>query len=602
MTGQVARKSLLAAGLAGACTALTLAPVATAEAPVRIHDIQGATRVSEMAGEQVDGVSGVVTGVRSFGEAQGFWFQDPEPDDDPRTSEGLFVYTAKETPDVSVGDKVTVSGEVAEYYPESQDSPYQSTTQLTKASWKTDGQADVPAPEVLKPDTVPAKYTQEGELDKLDLAPEKFALDFYESREGMNLRINDARVVGPTDDYGAAWVTSKPEENPTERGGTAYTGYDQQNSGRLKIESLIPKEDQPFPAANVGDRFEGSTTGPLDYSNFGGYVLQAAELGKHVPGDLKPETTREQGKGELAVGTYNVENLDAADEQAKFDRLAEGIANNLASPDIVALEEVQDNNGATDDGTVAADETLKRFTDAIAAAGGPKYEFRQINPENNADGGEPGGNIRVGFLFNPERVSFVDREGGDATTPVKAVDENGNAALSISPGRVDPTNEAWSESRKPLAGEFEFNGQKVFVIANHFTSKGDDEPLHGRFQPPNRVTEEQRIAEAKSVRGFVDELRGVDENAKVVVAGDLNDFGFSPAVGELTKNDGLINPADSLPEQERYSYVFDGNSQSLDHMLVSPGVGEVDYDIVHINAEFADQASDHDPQVARIKG
>lgn len=56
----------------------------------------------------------------------------------------------------------------------------------------------------------------------------------------------------------------------------------------------------------------------------------------------------------------------------------------------------------------------------------------------------------------------------------------------------------------------------------------------------------------------------------------------------------------TLPAGEQYSYVYDGNSQTLDHILTSPAVSRFDYDVVHINAEFADQASDHDPQIVRI--
>ena len=52
------------------------------------------------------------------------------------------------------------------------------------------------------------------------------------------------------------------------------------------------------------------------------------------------------------------------------------------------------------------------------------------------------------------------------------------------PGRIEPTDAAFTNSRKPLAGEFLFNGRRLFVIANHFNSKGGDDPLFGRFQPP----------------------------------------------------------------------------------------------------------------------
>jgi len=37
----------------------------------------------------------------------------------------------------------------------------------------------------------------------------------------------------------------------------------------------------------------------------------------------------------------------------------------------------------------------------------------------------------------------------------------------------------------------------------------------------------------------------------------------------------------------RYTYVFDGVSQVLDHILVAPGVGAVEYQVVHVNAEYA---------------
>ena len=58
---------------------------------------------------------------------------------------------------------------------------------------------------------------------------------------------------------------------------------------------------------------------------------------------------------------------------------------------------------------VAADQTLTKLTDAIVAAGGPHYDWREIDPVDDQDGGQPGGNIRVVFLFNPARVAFVDR-------------------------------------------------------------------------------------------------------------------------------------------------------------------------------------------------
>src|SRR6202042_279007 len=117
---------------------------------------------------------------------------------------------------------------------------------------------------------------------------------------------------------------------------------------------------------------------------------------------LPPVVATGPGKKQLSIATYNVENLAASDPDSKFQALAQGIVTNLASPDVIAVEEVQDNDGATDDGVVAADQTISNLTSAVTAAGGPAYESREIDPVNDQDGGEPGGNIRVVFLFNPK--------------------------------------------------------------------------------------------------------------------------------------------------------------------------------------------------------
>ena len=566
-----------------------------------IHDIQGTGRLSPLDGERVTGVTGVVTAVRPFGSARGFWVQDTEPDSDPRTSEGILVFTGSTTPAVAVGDALTVTGTVDEFYPDGAPATavHQSMTELIGAKWlKTSSGNPLPPAETV---TTPDAYTRDGNLEDFDLEPAVYTLDYFESRESMRMQVSDVRVVGPTA-FNELWITTKPNENPTTRGGTLYAGYDQQNTGRVLIGSLIPFAERPFPVLDVGDDLAGVTAGPLSYSTFGGYQILATTLGTGVDNGLVRETTRVQRDNELSVATYNVENLDPNDPTDKFARLAEGIVNNLRSPDIVALEEIQDNNGPVNDGTVAADQTLAEFTAAIVAAGGPAYEWRQIDPVNLADGGEPGGNIRVGFLFNPSRVTFVDRPGGDATTAVDVVaGPGGKPRLSVSPGRIDPTSSAWNNSRKPLAGEFRFNDKPVFVVANHFNSKGGDQPLTSRFQPPLRSSEVQRHQQAAEVRTFVDDLQSIDPEANVVVLGDINDFEFSQTLATLTAGGALLDLIDTLPANERYNYVFQGNSQTLDHILVGGRMKSFDYDIVHINAEFHDQASDHDPQVARIK-
>ncbi|WP_081239180.1 endonuclease/exonuclease/phosphatase family protein [Streptomyces viridosporus] len=574
---------------------------------VRIHDIQGDTRISPYAGRQVTDVTGIVTGIRTYGSSRGFWIQDPVPDADPATSEGVFVFTGSTPKGVAVGDAVTVSGTVTEYVPGGASSGNQSLTQITRPAFTVvSGGNPVPAATVIDARSVPAAYAPAGDpaangsIDALPLRPSAYALDRYESLEGMNVQVSDTRVVGATDPYTELWVTVKPRENHNRRGGTVYGSYDAQNTGRLQIQSLGSAAD--FPDANVGDTLAGATTGPLDFNQYGGYTLVANELGTLEEGGLRRETTRRQHAGELSVATYNVENLDPSD--GTFAAHAAAIVDHLRSPDIVALEEVQDNNGATDDGTVAADVTVTRLIDAVEAAGGPRYDWRSVDPVDKADGGEPGGNIRQVFLFDPERVSFTDRAGSDATTAVGVTKVRGKAALTVSPGRVDPASAAFENSRKPLAGEFVFRGRTVIVIANHFASKGGDQSLTSQYQPPSRGSETQRHLQAKAVHDFTAKILGTQKNAAVVALGDINDFEFSRTTEILEGGGTLWSAIKSLPPGERYSYVYQGNSQVLDQILISPSIrrgGTFSYDSVHLNAEFHDQISDHDPQVLRFR-
>ncbi|GAA1077822.1 endonuclease/exonuclease/phosphatase family protein [Kitasatospora arboriphila] len=572
---------------------------------VRIHDVQGNTRISPKAGSTIPGIPGIVTGVRTTG-SKGFWIQDATPDADPATSEAIFVYTGSAAPTVKVGDSVLVTAKVTEYYP-SFTGGSQSVTELS-APKTTVLSSGNPLPAAVRLDgrSIPAAYAPEAAgatIENLPLQPAAYALDLYESLEGMRVEVADARVVQATDKYGELWVDASCEDPATRRGGVVYLGYDRPNTGRLMVQSLIPAAEGAFPVANVGDRLTGTTAGPLDYNQFGGYTVAATTMGALKDNGLKREVTARPLPSEATIATYNVENLDPSDPDEKFAQLAQGIVTNLRSPDVVALEEIQDDNGAVNDGTVTAGATVAKFVAAIKAAGGPAYEWRSIDPVDGKDGGEPGGNIRQGFLFNPARISFTDIPGGDATTAVDVTGTGKATALTASPGRIDPGNEAWTTSRKPLVGQFSFKGKPVFVIANHFNSKGGDQGIDSRFQAPTRSSEVQRTKQAAVEHAFVAKLLAADPGARVVSLGDFNDYQFSPALQTLTEGGVLRDLVNELPASERYSYVYQGNSQVLDHILVSPGLKRqhVDYDVVHVNSEFAAQASDHDPQIVRIK-
>ncbi len=579
--------------------------------PLRIHDIQGAGWLSPQAGNTVTNVPGIVTGVRAAGSGKGYWIQDPAADNDPATSEGIFVFTGS-APSVQAGDSVLVSGKVSEFYPLASGDTVAATSNLSITEIDQSGVITLssgnplPAPVVLGPDTVPDVYAPDlggANIESTQITPSRSALDFYESIEGMRVEVDNARVVGPSDSFGEQYITTKPGQNTSYRGGTLLEAENATPSGRLEV---VPV-DGSNPEVNVGDTFSGATIGPLDYSLFGGYLIAATTLGQVGRGNLPPVVAAGPASKQLSIATYNVENLAPSDPASKYQALANGIVTNLADPDIIAVEEVQDNDGATDDAVVAADQTLTKLTGAITAAGGPAYAWREIDPVNDQDGGEPGGNIRVVFLFNPAAVSFVDAGAADvdrSTTGTQVIKTKGGPALTLSPGRIDPTNPVWTASRKPLVGEFFFNGKDVFVIANHFDAKLGDQNADGRFQYPAQTSAVQRAGQALAEHDFVGQLLAIDKKADVVVVGDLNDYQFSPALSVLRTgtSDGSRTPTltdliTTLPANQQYTYDFDGISEVLDHILVTMDITNYTYQVVHVNSEYANQVSDHDPQV-----
>lgn len=599
--------------------------------PETIAQIQDHHHISPLDGSRVNAVEGVVTAV----SRTGFWMQSTTPDDDPATSEGIFVYT-RTAPVAAVGDTVSVDGVVDEFRPGGSGGwDNLTTTEIVGPKVTVTGTAPVPAPVVLGEDRVAPQQTVEAEdpksVEYADAAfrPDRDAIDFYESMEGMTVAVRDARVVGPTASFGEIPVVPSTNVDATwsSAGGVVYSGYDRPNAMRVQVDdALLPAGSMP--GADVRDTLTGLVSGPLDYS-FSNFKLLATEVPTVADGGLRREVTSRQYGFELSVASFNVENLAPTNPQEKFDRLAGQIVTNLRSPDVIAVEEVQDNNGSQNDGTVDSTTTTDKLIATIRAQGGPSYRAYWVNPVDGQDGGQPGGNIRNVILVRADRdIDVAERTSGNPDYEAEVVAQRHGRhrvpALTESPGRIDPTNPAFEDSRKPLVVEMRYRGEKVFVAAVHFSSKGGDDPLFGRWQQPVRSSETARHEQARAVRSFVDELLAVDPQAKVVVAGDVNDFEFSDTAQILVdtlEGSGSTAMTDlprTLPASERWTYVYEGNSQVLDHILISPALVTREkvnapwrprghqaaplfrYDIVHTNSPFHDQDSDHDPQVVRL--
>jgi hypothetical protein len=581
----------------------------------QIGQVQGAGHLSPYDGQLVK-VEGVVIAERGSNT----WIQDPTPDADAATSEGILVFGSAVANAVVVGDLVHVRGTVTEFRPGCTPScaPTSSAfSNLTITEIAAPGlgvtvlgTAPLPAATVIgaRPTEVIEDDSTTGNVETGNtFDPAQDGVDFYETLESMLVQVNNPVVVGPRNSFGEILVLADNgagASGRTTRGGILVRDVDPAPVGDYRSGDFNPERimlDDLFvatPVVDVADRFTAAA-GVMTY-DFANYKIAVTSALTAIDGGLEREVTRAPRDQEIVVGTYNVENLDPTD--GSFARHADLIVNHLRSPDVIAIEEIQDNDGAANTAVTDASDSWNMLIAAIQAAGGPVYEFRQIDPVDDQDGGQPGGNIRVGFLFRSDRgVEFIDRPGGDSVTPTTVVNHPSGPRLSFSPGRVDPLNPAYDDSRKPLAGEFRMHGKKVFVIALHLSSKGGDQPLFGRFQPPTRSSEVARHAQAQSVNHFVDQILAADPAANVIVLGDVNDFDFSETV-QILEGGVLATLMDTLPPAERYSYVFEGNSQVLDQILVSNNLlgFRLEYDPVHVNAEFADQASDHDPQVVRL--
>lgn len=378
---------LAAAGLAaplaaplGAVAQAAPSAVALADpgAPVaaRIRDVQGAGHVSPLNGRDVTGVAGVATAVTD----SGFWMQDPAPGGGGAASDGIFVFT-RTRPQVRPGDAVRVTGRVSEFRPGGPGSSALSRTEIDATETVVSSHDQpLPAPVVLggpggrkAPASFPGAQ-RDAEADRtFDTRSDPLA--FYSSLEGMRVRIVNAVAIGPTRD-GALPVLpagGAGAQDRTRRGGSLARPGGLPDPARIVLADALA----PLPSADVGDRLPGPVDGVLDYTA-AGFVLLPTATPARTDGGLKPQAAPAAGADQLSVGTLNLEGLSPDTPSDRVTALADDLVEGLGSPDLVTVTGVEDNSGAADDGTVAADQTVSELITAVSAAGGPAYEWRSV--------------------------------------------------------------------------------------------------------------------------------------------------------------------------------------------------------------------------------
>ena len=563
-----------------------------------IGEIQGESHQSPLVGREVIVNNVVVTKT----DKSGFYVQDKVSDNNPKTSDALYVASKDK---VKSGDLLKVQGTVKEGYLEEYavrsgqtfKAPVGSltVTQIVNATITKLGVAALPDAvefsEKIPKDTVdktPTKYDPENE-----------ALDYFESLEGMRVNINKPKILGPQ--YkGDIYVLPGN-----------YNGQKLNNIGGVNLRpgvqntETIAIEVGKKVVAKAKDYFNEDITGVFTY-RYKTYRIDPYKVPKVQDGGLKREVSKiYPAEDKLTIASYNIENFSAnskgRDEtpEEKVDKIAKSFINEVHSPDIITLIEVQDNNGGVNDGTVEGVKSGEKLADRIKSFGGPEYKYTEVAPIDGKDGGKPGSNIRVAYLYNPSRVTLIGKDKGGSEEAARFVDGH----LEKNPARIDPTNINFEKVRKSLAAEFDFKGERIVVIANHLKSKLGDDAVYGSNQPAIENTKAQRVEQAKLLNAFVREGLRQNPNLKFVLTGDFNDFEFSDTVKTIV-GDELVNLMAEHEAGDRYSYFYRGSNQSLDNILVSKNIKDrVLFSPVHINASFMEEhgrASDHDPVVVQI--
>ena len=588
------------------------------------HEVQGALDVSPLVGQLV-AVRGIVTAKRFN---NGFFIQTPDAaaalEANPLTSEGVFVFTSVAPSAVNVGDDVIITGTVAEFVPGAD--PHQP-----------------PVTEIVTPtiavQAIGQTLPNAVALTAADLSPTGGALQL-ERFEGMRVAPGSLAVVSPTAGtvneangtgsnngvfYAVFTGTARPfreagidvldppppcDENAV--GPCAIPVFDG-NPERLRIDS--DGQVGVFPGAIVSSGASITiASGVLDYAFRTWTVLPDLGALTIVTPGAAPQGVAPRAATEYQVASMNLQRFfDTANDQATDDPVltATAYANRLAkaslivrdylhTPDIIGVQEAENV-------IVLQDLAAKIDTDAAAASQPlPGYQAHLI--EGNDIGG-----IDVGLLTTSNVIVHSVEQWRPDETYINP--RNGSPELlNDRPSLILDATIQGPVTRLPA---------HVFVVVNHLRSlNGIDDAVDGV-----RVRA-KRKAQGESVAQLLIELQTLHPGVPVISVGDYNAFEVSDGYVDVL---GIIRgdqaPAEQVVDWSAlgldanlvsaapagdYSYSFDGNAQTLDHVLLSSaGAAALSgFSHAHIDADFAEvlrndpatptRLSDHDPAVARF--
>ncbi len=550
-----------------------------------IGAVQGSGPTTPLAGRQVT-VRGTVVG--DVPGLSGFYLQDADGDTDAATSDGIFVFSPVA---VDLGDTVAVTGAPQEFGGQTQ------IASRTEVQVCADGAAaDLPA---AAPLDLPADDATRERLEGMLVAPvdtltvsEVFDLTSF----GELTLSEGGLLVQPTElARPGAGAQAIAAENTLRR-----IVLDDGLSAR--VTTTTRPYLSPTTPVRVGDA--PAFTSPLVLGHgFSQWRLQPADgtaEGTFAPQNTRPAAPDEVG-GDVQVGAFNVLNYfltlekdggRGATTTAEFEEQAGKIvpAIEALGADVVTLMEIEDTD-STGYSPGDADRALAELTGRLnAAAGYDKWSYVPLPDELYSVDRDV---IRSAIIYQDDVVQPV----GD---PVGLVDE-----------------EAWDNAREPQAQVFVKDGDAFTVVANHFKSKGSGSGTGNVDSGDGQgASNADRVQQAESLAAFTEQLRASSGDEDVLLMGDFNAYTQEDPMVVLYRA-GYTDLGSEFDE-ERYSYVFDDMSGSLDHALATDALTAKVTGVAHWNINsvesFAYQyvgdpalyapdpyrSSDHDPLVLGI--
>lgn len=582
---------------------LTARPVAASPASSALPDdltpiylIQGDGPRTPLPRQRVS-TFGLVSGVQS----NGFYLQDPTGDGDPETSDGIFVYTSS-APRVKAGECILVrAAEATEYYDKTELTTPRSLEALSDELCGGGSLTAAPAP-------LPAPNVEPASL----LEPFEGMLVSFDELQGV--------VQGPTRQFsnGNVEIALIAEQAlPFVQGGRVFQSNAADAAGLIFLGNGLGAE---LPQAGWGDRVRVRAAEPgrpvravVDYS-FGKYLLlplpgqEIQVLSRRGANDR----TAQPDAGAFRVCSFNVQGLgrgldqlsDEAAYEAALRQRAAAISDGLQNCEIIGLQETGKPEDAANLARVLTE--ISRLDYRAIAFAGPGTSSPDFPLTNS-------------LLVRDDRVTVLHAQNEQACSRF-------SFSVRLIPGQC-PARLLPLFNRPPLVADLLVRGPweedyPLTVVVNHWRSKRGDESV-------NVV---HRTLQAEHVAMIAQNRLDADPDAHVVVLGDLNDFeasepvvtlqrGPQPAEGAVREEERTLlwHAFEALPRQDRYTYNFNGASQTLDHLLLSPGM-KADFsgmDIVHINADFPSAqpgpaeaaqgpssiygSSDHDPLVLTVR-